>query len=114
MVLEAPAAATSPAVASSAKIFECHMDGRRVFADSPCGSDAVVREVGEVNRMNPTPTSPRVAYAGYAPEFEVPPEPTEFVATPNTVYLGREVPVYRIAPRPLRPFRPHRPIAHHL
>ena len=106
--------ALEPARASS-PIWQCEINGQKVFADSPCGAGASVRQVGEVNRMNPTPIYSRSTYAAYQP-----PDPA-YVNQPgediqsapgNTVYVTRPVFLYAVPPRWQRPLHPHHPGPH--
>lgn len=45
----------SPAMA--AHVYECNVEGKRVFSDQPCGTDARQREIGTSNRMEAQDTS---------------------------------------------------------
>jgi hypothetical protein len=107
----APTPESAPASAS-AQIWQCNVNGQKVFADSPCGTDASVRQLGEVNRMNPTPVLPQSAYSAYQPPYppymDQPTDDTQGVPG-NTVYVTRPVFLYGAPPRPQRPQHPHRP-----
>src|ERR1700733_6515257 len=52
-------------------IWQCEVNGHKIFADSPCGAGASIRALNETNRMNPTPIAPRQAYSSY-PAYEPP------------------------------------------
>lgn len=99
-------------------IWQCEVNGHRIFADSPCGAGASIRVLNETNRMNTTPIAPRSAYSIYS-AYEPPytePYSEDVQSTPgNTVYLGRPVYGHRMPPRPARGIHPelHRaPRAH--
>lgn len=98
----APALVNSP-------IWQCEVNGHKIFADSPCGAGASIRALNETNRMNPTPIAPRSAYAAY-PAYEPPytePYSEDVQSVPgNTVYVGRPVYGHRMPPRPARGHHP--------
>jgi hypothetical protein len=56
----APAVATAPAPSAvppppSSQIWECTTNGQKTFANRPCGANAILRDVGPVNGMDPAP-----------------------------------------------------------
>jgi hypothetical protein len=56
------------------RVWECAVNGQRTFSDSPCGTTSTVRQLSEVNRMDPTPVPPAVTYynppsPSYAPNY---------------------------------------------
>jgi hypothetical protein len=62
----------APPVASSGQIWQCTIDGVKTFSSKPCGDKSSLREIGPVNRMDPTPVIP---YArSYEPESRYQPE----------------------------------------
>jgi hypothetical protein len=75
----APATATAPAAATgqpapaapppSTQIWECTTNGQKIFANRSCGANAVLREVGPVNGMDPAPR--------FAPNRRFYPQPNE-------------------------------------
>jgi hypothetical protein len=46
----------------SGYVWECRVNGQRTFSDAPCGARAVVRQLGQLNRMDSTPA---VSYDSY-------------------------------------------------
>ena len=67
-----------PAAAQSAlppgQVWQCMVNGQRVFSDTRCGDDASVRVLGQLNRMDPTPVLPVAAYPP-ASNYRLPPGP---------------------------------------
>jgi hypothetical protein len=67
----------SSSVAASAKpsepplppgqVWQCTIDGQKTFSDKRCGAAASVRQLNEVNRMDPTPESNIHFYGAGAP-----------------------------------------------
>lgn len=55
----AQSAATVPLAPSPSpkRIWQCVNNGQKTFSDSPCGPDASVRQLSEINRMDATPVS---------------------------------------------------------
>lgn len=102
--LEPMPGAAAPALVNN-PIWQCEVNGHKIFADSPCGEGASIRALNETNRMNPTPIAPRSAYSTY-PAYEPPytqPDSEDVQSVPgNTVYVGRLVYGHRIPPRPAR------------
>ena len=90
-------------------IWQCEVNGHKIFADSPCGAGASIRALNETNRMNPTPIALRSAYSTY-PAFEPPytePYSEDVQSVPgNIVYLGRPAYGHRIPPRSPRGSHP--------
>ena len=44
------------------RVWECAVNGQRTFSDSPCGTTSTIRQLSEINRMDPTPVPPSVTY----------------------------------------------------
>jgi hypothetical protein len=44
------------------RVWECTVNGQRTFSDSPCGTTSTIRQLSEINRMDPTPAPPSVTY----------------------------------------------------
>jgi hypothetical protein len=71
-------AATVPLAPSQSpkRIWQCVNNGQKTFSDSPCGPDASVRQLSEINRMDATPVSHATpqssAYSAY-PSQDYPP-----------------------------------------
>jgi hypothetical protein len=114
---ESSAAVTAldPAPASP-KIWQCDIDGRRVFADFQCASDAKPTELSTINRMIATPVVPhRYPYASapataYAPDDY---ESADAGANSTPAYVPYPV-VYAVHSRPMHPRRPpQRSPTHH-
>jgi hypothetical protein len=83
---------TAGAAPPPTKIWQCTVNGQRIFSDAPCGAGASVHQLSEINRMDPTPVprnpvyfypSPPPAYSPAPEEDYVPPAPppTQFYAT---------------------------------
>jgi hypothetical protein len=51
--------------APTGQVWQCVVNGQKVFSDSRCGADASVRQLSEINRMPATPVSRTPAYPGY-------------------------------------------------
>ena len=56
----------SPPTESNNQIWECTINGQKTFSDSPCGGQSSVRELGPINRMDPTPVPSHAR--SYVPE----------------------------------------------
>jgi hypothetical protein len=48
-------------------VWECDVDGRRVFSDTQCGAHATVRQLAEVNVIDSSAVSTRVPPRSYGP-----------------------------------------------
>jgi hypothetical protein len=46
-----------PDAVAGTQVYECKVEGRRIFSDQPCAGDARQREIGESNRMDAQPVS---------------------------------------------------------
>jgi len=103
-----------PPVASSGQIWECTINGLRTFSSRPCGDKSSLREIGPVNRMDPTPALPYArsyeAESRNQPDYSYPgdqensaPPAQEFAPSSSyPVFVG--IPVHR-----RRPDAVHRP-----
>jgi hypothetical protein len=73
------------------QVWQCAVNGQKIFSDSPCGETASIRQLGQVNRMDPTPVAPAGAYqssdAGYAPASAEQNSPD----SANNVYMSEQV-----------------------
>jgi len=49
----------------TSQVWQCVVNGQKIFSDSRCGADASVRQLSEVNRMAATPVSRAPAYPAY-------------------------------------------------
>ena len=45
----------TPPIEQSSQIWECVIDGQRIFSDNRCGEKPSLRRIGPINTMNPTP-----------------------------------------------------------
>jgi hypothetical protein len=107
----------SPPVEPNSQIWECTINGQKTFSDNPCGDGSSLREIGPVNRMDPTPILPRalslVAESTYQPEYSYPGEQVDpyageqqFASNSYPVFIG--IPFYERR----RPDHGHRPHSH--
>jgi hypothetical protein len=46
-----------PTSSATTQVYECKVEGRRIFSDQPCAADAKQRDIGESNRMDAQPVS---------------------------------------------------------
>jgi hypothetical protein len=103
-----PAVEGGEATPTGTKIWQCDVNGQRVFADFKCASDAEATEPALVNRMNPTPVPPRRYPVYSAPPVESQ-EPDYYggdeSANAPPVYVPSPA-VYAVRPRPMHPHRP--------
>jgi hypothetical protein len=56
---------SDPPTPAPRRVWECTVNGQRTFSDSPCGTTSTIRQLSEINRMDPTPAPPSVTY--YSP-----------------------------------------------
>jgi hypothetical protein len=97
------------------QVWQCEVDGKKTFSDSPCGASASIRQLNPVNGMDPAPRTPPWAYSsmdrGYAP-------PPDMQNTPDAAGdVDGADPVYLVNERARREHRPlhrhdHRPTPH--
>jgi hypothetical protein len=57
------------------QVWQCLVNGQKVFSDKRCGHDASVRQLSDVNMMQAAPASPSSLYGGYSPAYGAPPLP---------------------------------------
>jgi hypothetical protein len=68
----------TPAVAAGAQsavrpalpvgqVWQCVVNGQKVFSDTACGDGATIRQLSDVNGMDPTPVARAPLYTGYGP-----------------------------------------------
>jgi hypothetical protein len=92
----------TPPIEQSTQIWECTIDGQRIFSDKRCSEKPSLRKIGPINTMDPTPmfrsNSSYEPQSSYAAEY---PDPGEQQLADNSypVYVG--VP-YHERPRPGR------------
>jgi hypothetical protein len=61
----APAVVTPALEPPTAQIWQCVVNGQRIFSDKRCGADATVRQLGELNRMDAVPVGRAPPYPPY-------------------------------------------------
>jgi hypothetical protein len=68
----------TPPIEQGSQIWECAINGQRIFSDKPCGEKPSVRKIGPTNTMDPTPifrSNPSYErQSSYVAEY---PEPSE-------------------------------------
>jgi hypothetical protein len=76
-LLPKPTTSTPPLPAG--QVWQCVRNGVKTFSDSPCGKDASVRQLSEINRMDaPVRRDPAYpAYPVYPPSSAYPPGPVD-------------------------------------
>jgi hypothetical protein len=72
---------TEPALPPG-QVWQCTVDGQRTFSDKRCGAGASVRQINDVNRMDPTPAPPIHFYESPSLKFVSPGSPPEDGASP--------------------------------
>lgn len=103
-------------VEPSSQIWECTINGQKTFSDNPCGDKSSLREIGAINRMDPTPILPHarsfVPESSYQAEYSYPGEPVDsypgeqqFANNSYPVFIGIPFHEHR------RPDHGHRPNA---
>jgi hypothetical protein len=105
----------APTMQSTGRVWECTINGQKTFSDAPCGDRASVREIGPINRMDPSPivsyARPYGREANDQPENSYPGEQPDtnaeqpFAGNPYPVFVG--IPIHEHA-RPNHEHRPHR------
>jgi len=80
----AAAAESAPASPAPSQIWQCTVNGQKTFSDSPCGAGATLRQVSQVNRMDPTPAAHVPVYP-QSPGVYYPPAPAEDVPSSNDI-----------------------------
>jgi hypothetical protein len=72
------------------QVWECDIDGQRVFSDVQCGAHATVRQLTELNVIDSAAAYPRGAPRpeGYAPGPGYYPQPVPSEAPPNDSDAG--------------------------
>lgn len=104
------------------QVWECMIDGQRVFSDAQCGAHASIRRLSELNVMDSTAVPPRGAPRPYgrdpdpAPSYDAPPLAPSDAGVDEAngsepIYTSSQVVVVRERGR--RDHVPHRPNHHH-
>jgi hypothetical protein len=115
-----PAQPATPPIQSSGQIWQCTINGQKVFSNNPCGDKSSRLEVGPINTMDRAPMyqiarsyQPPPGYAsGYAPDAaENAPDyassgPQEQGDSSYPVWIGVPFAQHRL------PVRAHRPYTH--
>jgi hypothetical protein len=107
----------APPVEPSSQIWECTINGQKTFSDNPCGDKSALREIGPINRMDPTPILPHarasVPESSYQAEYSNPgeqvdsyPGDQQFGYNSYPVFIGNPFHERR------RPDHGHRPHGH--
>jgi hypothetical protein len=65
----------------SGQVWECEVNGQRVFSDVQCGAHATVRQLNDLNVMD-SPTAPRSAPYGYGARYSSSAPPAYYASPP--------------------------------
>jgi hypothetical protein len=107
----------APPTGPTSRVWQCTINGQKTFSDAPCGDRASVREIGPINRMDPSPVlSHAPSYgreASYQPEYSYPGEQADSNAGEQPL-AGNSYPVFVGIPthERRRPDHAHRPHEH--
>jgi len=107
----------APPTQPTSQIWQCTINGQKTFSDAPCGDKSSVRELGPINRMDPSPVlSHAPSYgrdANYQPEYSYPGEQADSNAAEQQL-AGNSYPVFVGIPihERRRPEHAHRPHEH--
>jgi hypothetical protein len=107
----------APLTEPTSRVWQCTINGQKTFSDAPCGDKASVREIGPINRMDPSPVLSRTPSYGreesYQPEYSYPGEQPDsnageqpLAGNPYPVFIG--IPIHERR----RPDHAHRPHEH--
>jgi hypothetical protein len=95
------------------QVWQCVHDGHKIFSDAPCGSGATIRQLNDLNVMDPAPADrapPHPSRVAYAAPYRDDAPPADYDATTaGPVYVTQQVigvNAVQRAGRPARP-RPH-------
>jgi hypothetical protein len=106
-----------PPAQPTSQIWQCTINGQKTFSDAPCGDKSSLRELGPINRMDPSPVfSHAPSYgreASYQPEYSYPGEQSDS-NTADQPLAGNSYPVFVGIPihERRRPEHAHRPHEH--
>jgi hypothetical protein len=116
-----PAQPPTPPIQSSGQIWQCTINGQKVFSNNPCGNKSSRLEVGPINTMDRAPMyqtarsyQPPPGYAsGYAPEY-APGTAPDYASSGAQEQGDSSYPVWIGVPFAQRrlPVRAHRPYTH--
>jgi hypothetical protein len=107
----------APPTEPTSRVWQCTINGQKTFSDAPCGDKASVREIGPINRMEPSPVFSRTPSYGredsYQPEYSYPGEQPDSNAGEQPL-AGNSYPVFIGIPthERRRPDHAHRPHEH--
>lgn len=90
------------------QVWQCTVDGQKTFSDKRCGAGASIRQINDVNRMDPTPV-PRIHFYESGASYPARGAPEEDAGQPvssDPIYATAVI-VNRLGNRP-RPRHPHR------
>jgi len=108
----------APPTEPTSQIWQCTINGQKTFSDAPCGDKASVREIGPINRMDPSPILSHARSYGpetsYQPEYSYPGEQPDSSAAEQQL-AGNSYPVFIGIPihERRRPDHAHRPHEHY-
>lgn len=94
------------------QVWQCVHDGRKTFSDVPCGNGATIRQLNDVNIMDPAPAErapgypPRVAYPEPAPYRDAQSSDYGDASDTDPVYVTQQVIGVNAVQRAGRPSRP--------
>jgi hypothetical protein len=72
------------------QVWECDINGQRVFSDVQCGSHATVRQLRDLNVMDSSTAPQPYGYGAPYPGYRYPPPPA--ASPPPPVYYPDEAP----------------------
>ena len=107
----------APPTQPTSQIWQCTINGQKTFSDAPCGDKSSRRELGPINRMDPSPVfshaPPYGREANYQPEYSYPGEQADSNAAEQPL-AGNSYPVFVGIPihERRRPEHAHRPHEH--
>jgi hypothetical protein len=107
----------APPTEPTGRVWQCTINGQKTFSDVPCGDKASVREIGPINRMDPSPVLSQTPSYGrqesYQPEYSYPGEQPDSNAGEQPL-AGNSYPVFIGIPihERRRPDHAHRPHEH--
>jgi hypothetical protein len=108
---------SAPPTQPTSQIWQCTINGQKTFSDAPCGDKSSLRELGPINRMDPSPVfshaPPYGREASYQSEYSYPGEQADSNAAEQQL-AGNSYPVFVGIPihEHRRPEHAHRPHEH--
>jgi hypothetical protein len=105
----------APPAEPSGQVWECTINGQKTCSDNPCGDRSSLREIGPINRMDPTPVPPHARSfapgSSYQPEYSYPGEQVDSYAG-DRQFASNVYPVFIPFYDHRRPVHGHRPRGH--